>query len=114
MLSEAAASEPGRLDRRLVLEKPAGAGDGAGGRVIAWSAAGILWAEMRLLGADERPVGEGLAEMRLYRIVMRHRDDVATGDRFRLGERTFLVLATSDPGGDRRFLACLAEEEGGR
>lgn len=112
MLSERAASEPGRLKRRLVLEKAGGAADGAGGLARDWTATATLWAEMRLLKAEERPVGEGLAEMRLHKIVVRWRGDVATGDRFRLGERIFLVLATSDPDGDRRFLACLAEEEG--
>jgi head-tail adaptor len=50
--------------------------------------------------------------MALWRIVLRHREDVAPGDRLRLGARTFVVLAVSDPDEDGRWLACLAEEEG--
>jgi SPP1 family predicted phage head-tail adaptor len=112
VLSRVGASEAGRLKRRLVLEKPARVPDGAGGATVTWSAAATLWAELRPLKAEERPLGEGLVDMALWRIVLRHREDVAPGDRLRLGARTFLVLAVSDPDEDGRWLACLAEEEG--
>jgi SPP1 family predicted phage head-tail adaptor len=112
VLSRPGASEAGRLKRRLVLEKPTRVADGAGGASVTWSAAASLWAELKPLKAEERPRGEGLVDLKLWRIVLRHRGDVAPGDRFRLGARTFLVLAVSDPDEDGRWLACLAEEEG--
>jgi SPP1 family predicted phage head-tail adaptor len=97
---------------RLTLEKPVATDDGAGGRMIAWSAVASVWAEMTPLKAEEKPRGEGLIDMTLHRVVIRRRGDVKVGDRFRRGERTFLVLALRDPAEDGRYLECLAEEEG--
>ena len=112
MLSRPAASEPGRLRVRLVLEKPLATPDGAGGRVLGWTAAGIVAAELVPVRPEERGVGAGIADLTLYKIIIRHRTDVAPGDRFRLGGRTFLLLAVTDPDEDERYLVCLAEEEG--
>jgi SPP1 family predicted phage head-tail adaptor len=112
VLSRAGASEAGRLKSRLLLEKPTRTPDGAGGATVTWAEAAALWAELVPLKAEERPRGEGLVDMVLWRIVVRHRDDVVPGDRFRLGARTFLILAISDVAQDKRWLACLADEEG--
>lgn len=111
MLSRHAASDPGRLRLRLVLDKPVRAADGAGGATLAWSAAGIVYADITPVKAEERGFGAGLADLVLHKIIVRWRDDVKPGDRFRAGERTFLILAVSDPDADGRYLACLAEEE---
>ena len=111
MLSRKAASDPGRLRLRLILEKPVAAPDGAGGSTLAWVATGLVAADLIPVKAEERGSGEGIADMILHRIVLRHRPDVAPGDRFRLGTRVFLILAVSDPQEDGRYLACLAEEE---
>ena len=62
--------------------------------------------------ADERGVGEGLADLTLHKIVIRKRADVSTGDRFRLGERLFRIRSITDPAEDGRYLVCLCEEEG--
>lgn len=110
MLSRRAVSDPGRLRLRLALERASANPDGAGGSTLAWSGVATLAADVRPIDPQERPRGEGLADMTLCRIVIRHRLDVAPGDRFRLGARTFLILATSDPAEDGRYLACLAEE----
>jgi SPP1 family predicted phage head-tail adaptor len=112
VLSRAGASEPGRLRLRLTLEKPVATDDGAGGRTIAWSAVASVWAEVTPLEAEEKPRGEGLIDLTLHRVVIRRRADVAVGDRFRRGDRTFVILALRDPAEDGRYLECLAEEEG--
>ncbi len=112
MLSRRAASEPGRLRLRLILEKPAATPDGAGGRTLAWSASGIVAAELVPVRPEERGWGEGIADLTLHKVTIRYRTDVEPGDRFRLGARTFLLLAVSDPEEDGRYLVCLAEEEG--
>ena len=49
--------------------------------------------------------------MRRQRIVIRHRSDVAPGDRFRLGARLFSIKSVTDPHEDRRYLVIAAEEE---
>jgi SPP1 family predicted phage head-tail adaptor len=100
------------MRHRLTLEKAARTADGAGGATLAWNAAATLWGEIVPVKAEERPRGEGLADMALCKITIRHRTDVAAGDRLRLGSRLFLILAVSDPAEDKRFLACLAEEGG--
>jgi SPP1 family predicted phage head-tail adaptor len=112
MLSRRGASDPGRLRLRLLLEHATASPDGAGGSTLAWSSVAAVAADVTPIKAEEQPRGEGLADMVLHRIVVRHRDDVEPGDRFRLGARTFLILAVSDPAEDGRYLACLAEEEG--
>lgn len=112
MLNRKAETDPGRLRLRLVLEKPMLTGDGAGGATRGWNATGIVAADIRPLRPEERGTGEGVADLTLHKIVIRHRTDVKPGDRFRLGGRTFLILAVSDPQEDGRYLACLAEEEG--
>lgn len=112
MLSRKAAGEPGRLRLRLVLEKPVAAPDGAGGRTLGWNAVGIVAAELIPVRPEERGVGDGIADLTLHKVVIRHRGDVEPGDRFRLGQRTFLILGVTDPEEDGRYLVCLAEEEG--
>lgn len=112
MLSRRAASEPGRLRHRLVLEKATASSDEAGGSTLSWNGAGIVAAELIPVRAEESGVGAGLADLALFKIILRHRDDVAAGDRFRLGARLFLILAVTDPEEDGRYLVCLADEEG--
>lgn len=112
MLNRRAAGDPGRLRLRLVLEKPARAPDGAGGAVLSWTSIGIIAADVTLVRAEERGAGEGIADMILHKIIVRHRADLAAGDRLRSGARLFRILAVTDPQEDGRYLACLAEEEG--
>lgn len=112
MLSRRGASEAGRLRLRLTLEKATPTADGAGGRTLTWNAVATLSAEVTPVKAEERIVGEGLGDLTQQRIVIRRRDDVAAGDRFRLGARLFRIRSVSDPAEDGRFLVCLADEEG--
>lgn len=112
MLSRSGASTPGRLRQRLDLERATPTPDGAGGNTLTWNLVATVSAEMTPLRAQERSVGEGLADLVTHRIVIRHRSDVATGDRFRWGARLFRVRSITDPQEDGRYLTCLCEEEG--
>lgn len=112
MLSRRGASEPGRLRLRLELQKTTATPDGAGGSTLAWATVATVAADMRPLKAGEHQVGEGLGDITLQKIVVRHRTDIAAGDQFRLGERLFRIVSVADPDEDGRFLVCLAEEEG--
>jgi SPP1 family predicted phage head-tail adaptor len=111
VLSRRGASDPGRLRLRLVLEKATRNPDGAGGATLAWAAVATIAADITPAGADERAAGEGLAGVRRQRIVIRHRNDVAPGDRFRLGARLLSIKSVTDPHEDRRYLVIAAEEE---
>lgn len=112
MLSRRGASRPGRLRQRLDLETAIATADGAGGSMLSWSFVASLWGDVSPLKADERSIGEGLADLVTHRIVVRKRSNMTAGDRFRLGTRLFRIKALSDPDEDGRYLACLCEEEG--
>ena len=118
-LSEACAvlSRRGR-ERGRAAAAAARAGEGGGdarrggGATLAWSAAATVFADVTPVRAEERR-GDEVSDATLHRIVIRHRDDVEAGDRFRLGERLFAIRSVTDPDEDGRFLVCMAEEEGG-
>lgn len=104
------ATTPGRLRRRLVLERDFGAGDGAGGALAGWLPVATVFADLRPLDAGPFLRGEGLADRVRHRAVIRFRADVRPGDRFRLGDRLFDITGVLDPGEDGRFLVCLLSE----
>ena len=111
VLSRRGASEAGRLRLRLMLEKR----DADAGRRRRLDAR--LGRGRRRVAADVAPVrggrargGRGLADLTLHRIVIRHRGDVETGDRFRLGERTVPHQERHRPGRGR----ALSRLPGGR
>jgi SPP1 family predicted phage head-tail adaptor len=112
VLSRRGASEAGRLRLRLVLEYATATPDGAGGSTLEWAEVATVAADVTPVRADERGVGEGLGDLTLQRIVIRRRDDVASGDRFRLDNRVFRIRSITDPEEDGRYLACICEEEG--
>ena len=111
MLSGKGASMPGRLRLRLVLEKPTPIPDGAGSSTIEWDEVATAAADVRPLRAGERGIGEGTSDMTLHEVVIRYRDDVVPGDRFRLGERVLRIAGVTDPDEDGRYLVCRCEEE---
>jgi SPP1 family predicted phage head-tail adaptor len=112
VLSRRGQSAPGRLKKRLGLETATPAPDGAGGSTLSWSLVATVWGEVVPLKAEEKAIGEGLADVVTHRVVVRHRSDVAAGDRFTLGARVLRIKGVSDPDADGRYLVCLCEEEG--
>jgi len=110
VLSGKGASTAGRLRHRLVLERDLGVSDSEGGATSAWMPVASLFADIVPLAAEERVAGEALASRATHRIVIRHRGDVAGGDRFRLGSRLFDIDAVYDPHEDGRWLVCLVNE----
>lgn len=111
MLSRRGASDPGRLRMRLTLEHATATPDGAGGSTLSWNTVATVAADVTPINADERMVGEGLADLVTHRIVIRKRSDVSTSERFRLGDRLFRIRGLADPQEDGRYLVCLCEEE---
>jgi SPP1 family predicted phage head-tail adaptor len=103
------------LTRRLTLEAPVETDDGAGGRVVQWTALGSHWAEVRGASAFERFSG-GVEGARVsHRITVRwapfgSAERPAAGRRFREGDRLFVILGVTEADPGRRFLLCWAEE----
>src|SRR4051812_40586432 len=97
MLSRRGASESGRLRTRVTLQKPTPSADGAGGSTIAFAAVGTLAADIMPIRADERRIGEAIADLTTHKIIIRHRSDIEPDDRFVFGDRVFRIRSVTDP-----------------
>lgn len=104
------------LSRRLTLEERAEVPDGAGGFASAWTALGTHWAHVEAM-TGRHEAGEGYPRSRVpYRITLRSAAQASpsrprAGQRFREGDRLFLIRAVADKSSDARYLICFAEEE---
>lgn len=108
-------SAPVRLLRRLVLEGPERAPDGAGGFTVTWTALGTLWADVTARVAREDLMGGATRPRVRYRIVVRGAPVGAASrptpdQRLREGARVFDILTVAEHDGDARYLEILAEE----
>lgn len=105
-----------QLNRRLVLEAPFRAPDGAGGYAETWQALGEHWAEVRTRTGGERSEAGVPVSTVTYNIVVRGAPYGSAArpmpeQRFRDGERLFLIQAIAERDPEGRFLTCFAEEE---
>lgn len=105
-----------RLTRKLVLEAPERTEDGAGGFVESWVALGTLWAAVDMRSGREARGEVAALSRAAFRITVRAAPVGApsrpvAGQRFREGDRVFLVRAVGEADGDARYLMCFAEEE---
>jgi SPP1 family predicted phage head-tail adaptor len=101
-------TQPGDLNRRLVLQAPSETDDGAGGVTRACTTVASLWAQVvpQAMASDVAADSRG-GRLR-YRIVVRRRDDVTTRHQLLDGGTVYRVLAAR-LGADRRFLEIDAE-----
>ncbi|QBX99842.1 head-tail adaptor protein [Rhodophyticola sp. CCM32] len=102
------------LSRRLRLEGPARAPDGAGGFVEVWEHLGIIWAEVApRTGRDDATISRlGL------RITVRAAPQGAPSrptpqQRFVDGTRIYRIEAVTETDPEGRYLTCYASEEAG-
>jgi SPP1 family predicted phage head-tail adaptor len=103
-------SDPGKLNRRLLLEEPVIVPDGAGGVTRSWQTLTILWAALVPVSASNVMVADGAGVTVTHRITIRGGPEVTTRHRFRLGARIFQVIALRDRDGEGRFIEIEAEE----
>ena len=105
-----------KLNRKLVLEEAARVPDGAGGFSEIWTPLGELWAEVSANSGREAAQNGVAISIQKYRIVVcaapigspsRPRPD----QRFREGQRTFLIQSVSDSFKLDAFLMCQVIEE---
>ncbi|SMX32163.1 head-tail adaptor protein [Octadecabacter ascidiaceicola] len=105
-----------RLNRQLVLEAPTQASDGAGGYTQGWIALGTLWASVTARsGREAAGIAAPLSRV-AYRIIVRAAPTGSdarpqANQRFRDGDRTFVILAVAEDDADARYLNCTAQEE---
>ena len=104
------------LNRPLVLETPERVPDGAGGYVEGWTALGTLWAQVEArTGRETATAGAPISRM-AWKIVVR---GAAFGaperpkpeQRFRDGDRVYVIQAVAERDPEGRYLTCFADEE---
>lgn len=103
------------LSRRLWLEAPVRAEDGAGGQSVAWVTLGSLWAEVKPRTGREVVFGAQERSIQPVRITVRAAPPGAPSrpeadQRFRDGARIFAILAVTEADAEGMFLTCFAEE----
>ena len=99
-----------RMRCRLTIETPGETPDGAGGADVAFVAIGAVWANVEWLRGDERWRADRFEQAGQYRIIIRHREGLSAGMRFRDGARIYDIKSVGDPDGVGRRLVCLCEE----
>ena len=101
-------TQPGDLNRRLALQAPSEADDGAGGVARAYTTVGTLWAQVTPQAMRGDVAADSLGAVQRYRIAVRRREDVTTRHQFTDGGTVYRVIAwrLSD---DFRFLEIDAE-----
>ncbi|MBY6138473.1 head-tail adaptor protein [Leisingera daeponensis] len=105
--------QPPKLTRKLVLEDPQRAPDGAGGYTETWVALGTLWAEVKSLSGR---LNSDSLSLQKYRITLRASPDGFASrprpdQRLRDGNRLYRIDAVAENGPDDRYLTCFAVEE---
>jgi SPP1 family predicted phage head-tail adaptor len=100
----------GKLRRRLALQVPGGAADGAGGVSRSWTTLATLWGSLDPVGRVPTLYGDAPSSRATHRVSLRWRADVAAGQRLVMGTRSFTILTVTDPDERRRSLGLLVEE----
>ena len=103
----------GALRHRLTIEAPAAQDDSFGGRADPWAVpqrVARVWGRIEPLRGSEKLLGMQLSERVTHRITIRHRSDVASSQRLRLGTRLFNIRAVIDVDERGRWLELLCEE----
>jgi head-tail adaptor len=104
------------LNRALVLEGVVRTSDGAGGFAEAWTALGLLWAEVQPGSGSDTLGEERMLSAVPYRVTVRgapvgSASRPKAGQRLREGARLFLIQAVTERDPDGRYLTCFAREE---
>ncbi|MFX0542401.1 head-tail adaptor protein [Roseovarius sp. S4756] len=104
------------LNRRLVLEAPARAPDGAGGYAETWRQVGEIWADIAARTGRQTVDGEAQISSTGYKITVRAAPYGAPSrpkpeQRLRSGSRVFNITAVTERDPMGRYLTCYATEE---
>ncbi|MEC9343067.1 MAG: phage head closure protein [Pseudomonadota bacterium] len=102
--------DPGVLRMRLEFLVLVEAPDGQGGFATEWVKQFDVWASLRPAGASNSERASTRHSVTSYEVVLRKRDGVAPGHRFRLGARLFEIDTAYDPDETGRYLVCRCRE----
>jgi head-tail adaptor len=98
----------GRLNERILMERPVAARDSMGLRETGWEQVCRCFAAIALDGTGPEGEAQALSAMARYRVTIRRREGIAVGQRVGWGERTMLVRQVLDDprAKDRVTLRC--------
>lgn len=99
---------PGKLNRRITIERPFSTPDGGGGRAKTWSPICEAWAEFKKPRAQTAIVQGGVAAVVTQEITIRICDGITPGCRVVDGERIYRVIGIG--ANDRRYMTLICEE----
>ena len=105
-----------QLSRKLTLEAPTRASDGAGGFSEAWAALGVHWAEVksgsgRVTSRGEASLSEVPTTITVRGAPVGAQSRPIPDQRFREGARVWRILAVTEADAMGRFLRCDTIEE---
>lgn len=104
--------EPGSLRIELSLQAVVATPDGMGGSSESWQQVALVFARIDPLSADSRFGAGQTLEAVTHRIVLRHRQDIASGMRFVRQGRIFDIVTVHVPDESGRYLVCRTREVG--
>lgn len=104
--------EPGNFKAWLTIEAAHSVADGMGGRTESWKETAVTYGHIEPVAAESRFGADQTLETHTHRITIRHREGVASGMRFRKGQRLFPILTVHDPDETGRYLVCRVKEQG--
>lgn len=99
----------GRLNRRVVIEKPVRVANGAGGFAKGWAPAGKAWAEMIPLRGDEALEHSVQRSTQIWKVTMRWRAGVDEQCRLIFAGKPLNIRTCEDPDGMRAELVMTCE-----
>ncbi|EFL88957.1 phage head closure protein [Ahrensia sp. R2A130] len=102
--------DPGALNHRMGLESLLETADGIGSLDKQFQPVATVWAALEPKRHDERLLAQQIDEQGSHIITIRFRPDVATGWRFVEGDRSFEIVAITDPDERHRYLQCHTKE----
>ncbi|MBF9044833.1 phage head closure protein [Rhodobacterales bacterium HKCCE4037] len=103
-----------QFNRRLTLEAPGRASDGAGGFTETWAQLGVIWGEVLPRGAGREVEASELKLKITVRAAPQGAPSRPTAAmRFRDGERIYRIEAVTEADAEGRFLVCFVKEEVG-
>lgn len=100
----------GRMRRRLTIEAPVEAPDGAGGVLRSFAEDGEIWAAVEPLGGGLHLAGDRAAQTLTHRILMRSGPALTVQHRLKDGTRIHAVRSVHTADAEGRFLVALTEE----
>ena len=103
----------GQLRHRLVLEAPHATPDGAGGATQIFSSVATLWAGIHPILAEPATAPRQVGETLTHQIIIRYREGVKVGMRFKQGPERYIIRQVVDPDALRVRLVCLCTQERG-